>query len=238
MMNIKTIAGAVLVMAFSAGAAQAAYTPTITTTGNNFTMLDPGNGITGGTNDVTFTWDGSYRTAVVRDNSINATITSPTPFFGSPWYAHNVNIYAPGSYTFNAGCPSGDAGCGVGPSYNMTVGIGQVGAHMLFNWSVNQNIDVVILWDMKKPWADAGPTSPFVSGGGNTGLTVWDGVSIDTDMDIDTIHGTKMIDGPFTGFSANFNVNGIKPVPVPAAAWLLGSGLVGLVGVARRKIAA
>lgn len=25
------------------------------------------------------------------------------------------------------------------------------------------------------------------------------------------------------------------PVPVPAAAWLLGSGLLGLIGVARRK---
>lgn len=28
-----------------------------------------------------------------------------------------------------------------------------------------------------------------------------------------------------------------QPVPVPAAAWLLGSGLIGLVGVARRKAA-
>ena len=59
MMNIKTITGAALVMAFSASAVQAAYTPTVTTTGNNFTMLHPGNGVTGGTNDVTFTWDGS-----------------------------------------------------------------------------------------------------------------------------------------------------------------------------------
>lgn len=32
------------------------------------------------------------------------------------------------------------------------------------------------------------------------------------------------------------NVGG-SPVPVPAAAWLLGSGLLGLVGVARRKTA-
>ncbi len=29
----------------------------------------------------------------------------------------------------------------------------------------------------------------------------------------------------------------LQPVPAPAAAWLLGSGLIGLIGVARRKIA-
>jgi len=51
-----------------------------------------------------------------------------------------------------------------------------------------------------------------------------------------------MIDGAFIGFSANFNLAGadLPPpaVPVPAAVWLFGSGLLGLVGVARRKKAA
>ncbi len=71
------------------------------------------------------------------------------------------------------------------------------------------------------------------------------------------IGGNPMADGPFGGFNANFDVltlsnpggtaNSIAPfcevgvcapppaVPVPAAVWLFGSGLLGLVGVARRK---
>lgn len=44
---------------------------------------------------------------------------------------------------------------------------------------------------------------------------------------------TKLADG---SFEAVLSVNGsINPVPVPAAVWLFGSGLIGLAGVARRK---
>ena len=82
-----------------------------------------------------------------------------------------------------------------------------------------------------------------------------------SDLANDGIGGNPMQDGPFQNFSANFEVlsltmtnpdaggsiapncdfdpsgNLCKPssVPVPAAVWLFGSGLLGLVGVARRK---
>jgi hypothetical protein len=58
------------------------------------------------------------------------------------------------------------------------------------------------------------------------------------------IGGNPMIAGPFMGYNANFDIktltvtSHISAVPVPAAAWLLGSGLLGLVGVARRKVSA
>lgn len=55
------------------------------------------------------------------------------------------------------------------------------------------------------------------------------------------IGGTPMQDGPFQGSNANFDITSMtnivitSEVPVPAAVWLFGSGLLGLVGVARRR---
>jgi hypothetical protein len=59
----------------------------------------------------------------------------------------------------------------------------------------------------------------------------------------DGIGGSPMKAGPFPLWNANFDlsevtvtsVSGGSVVPVPAAVWLFGSGLVGLVGVARRR---
>lgn len=59
----------------------------------------------------------------------------------------------------------------------------------------------------------------------------------------DSISGSPMIDGPFTGLNVNFDIGSgnslevlsVSSVPVPAAVWLFGSGLIGLIGVARRK---
>jgi len=60
----------------------------------------------------------------------------------------------------------------------------------------------------------------------------------------DTIGGSPIPSGSFAGFNPNFDVSSVhldsisqapSGVPVPAAVWLFGSGLLGLVGIARRK---
>lgn len=208
----------------------------VTTTGNNFTMLDSAGNIVGGTNNVTFIWDETLLTGVAASGQVsNATLSSPTPFFGINWFAHDVAIYGPGTYTIYSNCAPGSPGCGVGSAYNFTVAPDQLGVHMLFNWGPNLNIDVVNIWDQNQVF---GPSSMY-TGGATTSdpwsgddANVWEGMS--RDWDGNGINGAAMIDGPFQGFNANFNVM-LHPVPVPAAAWLLGSGLIGLFGVSRRK---
>jgi hypothetical protein len=40
---------------------------------------------------------------------------------------------------------------------------------------------------------------------------------------------------PFEGWSALFGMDDVQPVPLPAAAWLFGSAMIGLLGLGRRR---
>lgn len=231
---IPSIALAALTMFGPLQAAQIPYTDPVNTTGNNFTMLAPGNSLVGGTNDVVFTWDGTLNTAVAGAVS-NATITSDEAFFGFLWDAHDVTLYAPGTYTIFDGCPAGDAGCGIGNPVTFTVSADQIGAHMLVDWpagepSANVDIDVINVWNKNLPWTAENPASPFYTGldngsgctpaiGGtcvvdglpNTDTTVFGFVS--TDVNGDGTAGSPITDGPFTGISANYNLTIGPPSP-------------------------
>ena|SRR3989344_2101034 len=180
---------------------------------SNFTMLDPSGGIVGGTNDVAATWDGTFNTSASSTN-FNMTLSSTYPFFGYVWTAHHIRVFEPGTYTINTECTTGssspadlDAGtctpnADPAKNYTLTVGAGQIGAHMLFDWNVSSNIDVLQVWDVA---AVFGP-SPMYTGaaGGNAAGTRWGLMS--RDIDGDGYNGQVMIDGPFAGFNANFNV--------------------------------
>lgn len=213
------------------------HTPTpvcYTTTANNFTMLNPGGGMTGGTNDVVFTWDGTCNDSVATA-VVNATISSNEGFSGPTWAANNVMIYCPGGpYVIHPDAVAGDPSCAlgmdagyitgfgvtnipsgtpcIGPTYTFTVGDGQLAGHMLFAWNGNANIDVVDIWSQGTfsgtlfTGADNGDSCSAqpCDGARNSAAKVWDFAS--TDWDGDGLPGAQMLDGPFAGFNANFNL--------------------------------
>jgi len=85
---------------------------------------------------------------------------------------------------------------------------GQVAVGTFFDWNSNTDIAVLAIFDCA-----AG---------------VCTGVTDNPDQGMQT--------GPFPGAAPGFNGTGsLSAIPVPAAAWLMGSGLLGLVGVARRR---
>ena len=185
-----------------------------TATNGNFTMLDPIGGPVGGTNDVTATWDGTLN-AAETDTNFNMTIASASSylFFGFPWSVHHARMFGPGTYVFDSDCTNidiaaGNNTCGDGPYTTLTVGAGQVGAHLLFDWNVVTDIHVAMVWDV-------GSASDFESGGSGALYTGTAGSAspgqlyplISRDGDGDGTQGIDMVSGPFAGFSLNFNLD-------------------------------
>ena len=97
-----------------------------------------------------------------------------------------------------------------GTAYDPAGGMGAV--NMLFDWSVNLNIPVTQGWDVTA-----------------TGNAVGDTAAVGVNFATITAGSPA-----FPGFHPSFSGN-LTKVPVPAAVWLMGSGLIGLVGVARRR---
>jgi len=131
-------------------------------------------------------------------------------FSGLPWTVHNSSVeMTAGNYSITDGTNT----------LNYTVGAGQIGAQMLMDWgpSIYTNMLVAFVWN----YSDSGGVRTLTPGA--TGAGTANG-------------GVIMING-FAGQVPGINMTTDLPaaVPIPAAAWLFGSGLLGLVGVARRK---
>ena len=182
----------------------------------NFTMLDADGVTFGGTNDIVAEWDGSLNRSVT-DTNFNMTMGSDSShlFFGFPWTAHDIRMFGPGTYMFDTSCSTaqvqaGLADCGGTPEefLTLTVGPGQIGAHMLFDWNVTENIDVVNLYEANAMYTNPDPRGSLYQGdAGPTPSTdcLFEQASVDGDGD--TVPGVRFIDGPFIGFRANFNLN-------------------------------
>ena len=138
-------------------------------------------------------------------------------FFGHTWVADQITA------VFDNTAPAGTfAGSNALGAYDFSAGIANMDAsHVavgtLFDWSTSVDIPVLAVFDC----ADVA--------GVCTG--------------VNTTVGGSMQTGPFAGATPAFNGTGslevsVSAIPVPAAVWLFGSGLLGLVGVARRRKAA
>ena len=199
-----------IALALSLGALGAAGTAQAGAASGEFCMFD-----STGAAVSDFSWGTVCDEAVV--GSIGAgtwNVSSTNTFFGANWTTHSGTTFGPGTYSFDT--IEGGVYTGV------VVGAGQVGGHILFNWGAVADIDVINVWDI---------------GTDINGMTTYTSTDVTATNPVgpDGILGLSMIDGAFAGFNANFN---LTAVPVPAAVWLFGSGLLGLVGVARRRKAA
>lgn len=153
-------------------------------------------------------FSGTYAATGTLNDSGNGSMGGS--FFNHPWTANQVEWFDThtGTTTWDA------SGYANGGTYTFGLTGNQVAAGTLFNWNGNTDIAVLTIFDCP------------VSGGG-----ACNGNSL------------GMAGGPFPGSMPTFNgttaddfpVSGGSAVPVPAAVWLFGSGLMGLVGVARRR---
>ncbi len=127
---------------------------------------------------------------------------------GTPFFGHAwTSVVSFGNETTGPGVWNFSTGSGASATgtYNYSLAAGQVAMGVLFSWGTSAGIPILNILNA-------------------------DGSGVD--IDGDGILGTKMATGPFVAHSIGFAGTAI---PVPAAVWLFGSGLLGLLGVARRR---
>ena len=151
----------------------------------------------------------------LTDTGTFGSMSSIAPFFSNSWTA-DAQAYFSNQPTQQQNW-AGTAGTDGSWDFTFTLGDNQVAWGTLFSWSTSSNIAVLNIMECTQNSGTDSTTGAICTG----------------------VAGQPMQNGPFVTsdplFTGSLNTGTITTVPVPAAVWLMGSGLVGLAGVARRK---
>ena len=159
-------------------------------------------------------WGSNYAaTGTITDSGAWGEIQSIDDFFGVPWMTTQEADVITNSNGLNF------SGSSVWGAYDFSADIAlmtneQVAVGMYMSWSTNNSVPLLAVFDcVTTPGQCIGQTTG--QGGAQFG---------------------GMQHSPFPGQVPAFNGTGtLTAVPLPAAVWLFGSGLLGLIGVARRR---
>ena len=154
------------------------------------------------------------------------------------WQTHDLTLQAVGD--------------GSGGSGDLIMG------EMLYDWNGRANLPVSVIWDASG-FLNAGsyavgqtitntgvaPASDNILTNYQIGPSPFATTTIDSVFPIsdDGIAGTPLFGGGYDSFNPNIDITSmtvvsVSSVPIPASIWLFGSGLIGLIGIAKRKIKA
>lgn len=124
---------------------------------------------------------------------------------------------------------------------NSTQGHWTLNSHLFADWGINKGIDLGIMplsTNASFAYSACASYSALCSAKFANHLTTSGSImDYHSGLAYMVAQGTTL-DGPFPGFVVTVGLQGQDPLaaPIPSAVWLLGSGLLGLIGVARRKV--